>query len=287
MFGTDPARFRVSARSATTSHHGDMTTRTSLGIGLSVAAIGLLPACGSDSGSELSTGSEITAATSSAAVIDPGDDGAYDVEIDPAAFAAVIDNPYLPKIAGTRWVYEATTAGGEVEQIEVDVLDETRTVMGVETIVVHDVVSVDGEVIEDTFDWFAQDADGNVWYFGEDTTAYEDGVASSDGAWEAGVDGALPGVVMWADPASVGGGYRQEFLAGEAEDMGEVIATSGSASTPAGDFDDVVVTRDWTPLEPEAVEEKTFARGVGFVSETKTVDGEPAETVVLVDLIPG
>jgi hypothetical protein len=277
MCGTDRARFPVSAPSATTSHHGDMTTRTSLAIGFSVAAIGLLPACGSDS----STGSDV------AAVIDPGDDGAYDVAIDPAAFAAVIDNPYLPKIVGTRWVYEATTADGEVEQIEVEVLDESRTVMGVETIVVHDVVSVDGEVIEDTFDWFAQDADGNVWYFGEDTTAYEDGVASSDGAWEAGVDGALPGVVMWADPASVPGGYRQEFLAGEAEDMAAVIATSGSASTPAGDFDDVVVTRDWSPLEPEAIEEKTFARGVGFVSETKTVDGEPAETVVLVEFMPG
>jgi hypothetical protein len=92
---------------------------------------------------------------------------------------------------------------------------------------------------------------------------------------------------MWGDPAAAEGGYRQEYLAGEAEDMGEVIATSGSVSTPAGEFDDVVVTRDWTPLEPDAVEEKTYARGIGFVAESKSVDGEHTEDAVLVEHSPG
>jgi len=209
-------------------------------------------------------------------VIDPGDVGDYSVDIDPTAFTGVVGNPYMPLPPGGRRVYEAASSDGEVERTVVEVLDGTRTMMGIEAVVVHDVVDVDGDVIEDTYDWFAQDAHGNVWYLGEDTTAYEDGVAGTEGSWEAGVGGALPGVVMWGDPAAASGGCRQEYLAGEAEDMGEVIATSGTASTPAGDFDDVIVTRDWTPLEPEAIEEKTHARGVGLVTESETVGGERA-----------
>jgi hypothetical protein len=168
------------------------------------------------------------------------------------------------------------------------VLDQRRTVMGVEAIVVHDVVETeDGEPIEDTYDWFAQDDDGNVWYFGEDTTAYHDGVATKAGSWEAGVNGALPGIVMPATPQVTGIGYRQEYLAGEAEDMGQVIAVSGDVTSPAGTFDDVIVTRDWTPLEPETVEQKTYARGVGLVHETKTVGPDTGEFVELVEFTPG
>ena len=172
-------------------------------------------------------------------------------------------------------MYEARSGDGELEIITVEVLDETRTVMGVETIVVHDIVHTDdGRLVEDTFDWFAQDIDGNVWYFGEDTKAYDDdGNVSEAGAWEAGVDGALPGIVMPAEPAVSDTGYRQEFYAGEAEDMGQVIDRAVG----------VVITRDWTPLEPDVVEEKTYVEGVGFVYESK-VDGEGGtETVHLID----
>ena len=221
-------------------------------------------------------------------VIDPGDGGDYTVAIDPASFSSVVDHPYLPKLPGTRWVYEATDAEGSVEIITVEVLHEYRTVMGVETIVVHDVVETEaGELVEDTFDWFAQDADGNVWYFGEDTTSYEDGAAGDAGAWEAGVGGALPGIVMPATPVVSDIGYRQEFLAGEGEDMGQIIAISGRASVPAGDYDDVVMTRDWTPLEPDVVEEKTYASGVGFVHETKAAGDGAGEEVMLVEFTPG
>ena len=142
--------------------------------------------------------------TTPKAVIDPGDDGNYTVDIEPADFTSTIDNPYLPMPPGSRWRYEETGEDGETEIITVKVLDELRTVMGVETIVVHDVVTTeDGDVVEDTYDWYAQDTDGNVWYFGEDTTAYEDGAASTAGSWQAGVDGALPGIVMLAAPEGV------------------------------------------------------------------------------------
>ena len=108
--------------------------------------------------------------TTGAAGDRPGRRRRLRAEIDPADFSDVVDNPFLPLLPGARWVYEERTADGEVEEIVVEVLDERRTVMGVSTIVVHDVASVDGEVIEDTYDWFAQDSAGNVWYFGEDTT---------------------------------------------------------------------------------------------------------------------
>src|SRR5687767_6390399 len=125
----------------------------------------------------------------------------YEPAIDPASFVEVIDNPYLPFIIGTRWVYEGTgDAEGEVTTVEV--LDETRTLMGVVCTVVSDEVTRDGEPIEITKDWFAQDRDGNVWYFGEETAEYENGeVVSTAGAWEAGVDDAQPGIVM---PAEIG-----------------------------------------------------------------------------------
>jgi hypothetical protein len=219
------------------------------------------------------------------AVIDPGDGGAYTVDIDAAEFSPVVDNEYFPLAPGTRWVYESRAPDDAIrETIAVEVLDENRTVMGVDTIVVHDVVTdADGDVTEDTFDWFAQDAAGNVWYFGEDTTAYEDGVATDAGAWEAGVDGALPGIVMPATPAVSDTGYRQEYLAGEAEDMGQIIAVSGSVAVPFGTYDDVVRTREWTPLEPDVVEEKTYASGVGLVEELTTAGDDAGERVVLVE----
>ncbi len=247
---------------------------------LGLATILLVGACGGDD--EATT-------TGDTAVIDPGDGGEYAVEIDPAEFSSVVDHAFLPLIPGNTWIYESRTPDGELEEIiTVEVLDERRTVMGVEAIVVHDVVTTpDGELVEDTFDWFARHADGGVWYFGEDTTAYEDGVASDEGAWEAGVDGALPGIVMPAEPRPDDGGYRQEYLPGEAEDMGQVIADTGSVSVPAGEFDDVIVTRDWTPLEPDVVEEKTYARGIGLVQETKPAGEDAGELVVLVELTLG
>jgi hypothetical protein len=139
-------------------------------------AVGLalfVAACGDDSST--SDGATTTAAAVEP-VIDPGDGGDYEPELDPADFVEVVDNPYLPLVPGTRWVYEGEDDGQE-ERVEVEVLDETREIEGITATVVRDTVYVDGEIAEDTYDWFAQDADGNVWYLGEDSHEYEDGKA--------------------------------------------------------------------------------------------------------------
>jgi len=207
----------------------------------------------------------------SKATIDPGDGGDYSVTLDPADFVTVIDNPWLPLVPGSRWVYEGGD-GAEVEHIEVVVLSETRQVMGITATVVRDTVTVDGELVEDTYDWYAQDAAGDVWYLGEDSKEYEGGeVVSTAGSWEAGVDGALPGIIMKADP-QVGDAYRQEYYAGQAEDMAEVVRAGVAETVAFGAFGDLTVTQEWTPLSPDVVEEKYYASGIGMVLEA-TVQG--------------
>src|SRR3989304_5171158 len=144
---------------------------------------------------------------------------AYTVTLTPADFVSVVNNPYFPLLPGSKWVYEATLEDGTVERNEVEVLTETRVVNGVTATVVHDVVyEADGKLIEETCDWYAQDKDGNVWYLGEEVNNYVNGVLANHGdSWEWGVDGALPGIMMWADPsAHVNEKYRQEYYAGEA-----------------------------------------------------------------------
>lgn len=195
----------------------------------------------------------------------------YDPAIDPADFVATIDNPYMPLEPGTTLVYEGRS-DGETETITVTVTDRTKQVMGVTTTVVRDTVEIDGKLFEDTFDWFAQDRLGNVWYFGEATKEFEDGKVSTAGSWEAGVDGALPGIVMLAEP-EVGERYRQEYYAGEAEDMGLVLELDATAETKHGTFEDVLVTRDWTPLERGVAEHKFYAPGVGMVREEAVKGG--------------
>jgi hypothetical protein len=210
-------------------------------------------------------------------VIDPGDGGNYSTALDPANFVDRIDNPFLPLLAGSRWLYESDDGS---EQIEVVVLAETRDVLGITATVVHDVVSEDGEVIEDTYDWYAQDREGNVWYLGEDSKEIEEGeVVSTHGSWEAGVNGAEPGIVMHANPR-VGVGYRQEFYQGEAEDLAEVQRLDGEATTPFGTFDGLLVIEEWNPLEPDVVEHKYYASGVGVVLELTVRGGDERVEIV-------
>jgi hypothetical protein len=205
-------------------------------------------------------------------VIDPGDGGDYSLKLNPADFVRTISNPWLPLTPGSQWVYEGHE-GDEVERIKVIVTADTRKVFGIGATVVREVEWLNGRLVEDTLDWFAQDRKGNVWYLGEDSKAFsKDGGVSTAGSWEAGVDGALPGIIMLADPR-IGKAYRQEYYPGEAEDMGEVIRRGASLTVPFGEFDDVLVTEEWTPLEPNVVENKYYKAGVGLLLEKKVQGG--------------
>ena len=213
----------------------------------------------------------------------------YTPKIDPSNFVKKIDNRFFPVKPGTTFVYEGKTEDG-TERTEDYVTHKTREVVGVKCTVLRDRVFLEGELIEDTFDWYAQDADGNVWYFGEDTKELENGkVVTREGSWEAGVDGAQPGIVMEADPR-VGDSYRQEYYRGEAEDMGEVLSLDASGlndsvSTPYGSFRNVLMTKDWTPLEPGVLEYKYFAPGTGLIGEEQVVGG--SERIELVGIKTG
>jgi hypothetical protein len=199
--------------------------------------------------------------------------------LDPSQFVQTIDNPYLPLEPGTRWEYTAVSSDSE-ERIVVTVLDETKIVDGVTATVVHDkVTEKDGSLVENTYDWFAQDRKGNVWYLGEATKAYDGDKVSTSGSWEAGVDGARAGIFMLAEP-TIGTKYQQEYYEGEAEDVGEVIARDLSVTGPTGSYDDVVQTEDTTPLEPGLVEHKWYAPGVGTVQEQDIEGGDEKVTLV-------
>jgi hypothetical protein len=206
--------------------------------------------------------------------------GSTPVELDPADFVAKIDNPYWPMAPGSKWVYRETGADGMTQRVEVTVTERTKKILGIAATVVHDVVTEDGEVIEDTEDWYAQDKWGGLWYLGEDTTEYENGKAvSTKGSWEGGVDGAQPGLVIPPDP-KVGMSYRQEYYAGEAEDRARILSLDERAEVPFGSFKDLLMTKDTTPLEPDVLEHKLYARGVGPVLVISLSGGGGREELV-------
>jgi hypothetical protein len=181
-----------------------------------------------------------------------------------AEFTSTVDNPFFPLRPGTRWRYRSATKDG-VETTVVTVTSNTRTIAGVPCVEVRDTVRVDGALQEDTLDWYAQDRTGTVWYFGEDTKEYDNGkVSSTEGSWVAGKQGAQPGIMMPAHPRP-GDRYRQEYYRGHAEDQAEVVSTSEHARVPAGSYDGMVMTTETTPLEPNVLERKYYARGIGMV----------------------
>jgi hypothetical protein len=206
---------------------------------------------------------------------------AYEPDL-PTDWAASVSNPFFPLVAGSTLRYEGETDEG-LEVIVVEVTGDTRMVNGVLATVVRDRVYLDGDLIEDTFDWYAQDAAGNVWYLGEDSREIEDGqVVSTEGSWEWGVDDALPGIIMWADPAAhIDEDYRQEYYEDEAEDWGRVVETGRTVTVPFGTFAGCVVTEEWNALEPGTLEQKSYCPQVGFVLEVKLEGGN--ERVELVD----
>ena len=192
--------------------------------------------------------------------------GNYDPVI-PTDWVASIDNSYFPLAPGTVWQYAAQTADG-LETTRVEVLATPVMVNGVAATAVLDQVSLDGSLVEETHDWYAQDGDGNVWYLGEDSKEYDNGVVTTTaGSWAWGVAGALPGVLMWADPAThVGAEYRQEFSKGVAEDWGKITDLGLAVTVPAGSYTGCITTEDWDGSKPfEAREHKAYCPGVGIV----------------------
>lgn len=191
---------------------------------------------------------------------------------DPGGFVAGIDNPYLAFALGRVFHYQSQTAEG-VETNTVEVTNRTRLILGIPATVVHDQAYLDGALVEDTFDWYAQDTLGNVWYLGEDSRQIENGVVvGTEGSWEAGVNGASAGLIMLAQP-KVGTQYQQEFAAGVAEDMARVLSLSATADVAYGAFTGCLKTEEWTPLEPGAREAKFYCPGVGLVLELEAKGG--------------
>ena len=191
---------------------------------------------------------------------------------------AAINNPYFPLVPGTTMKF-LVKDGIRTAENTVEVTHDTKTIGGVKCVTVHDTVSESGAVTEDTYDWYAQADDGTVWYFGEDTKEFKSsGQIDTKVSWEAGVNGAQAGITM-PGVAKPGEPYRQEYVAGKAEDIGQVVALGESVTVPAGTFADVVQTKEWSTLESGS-EKKWYAPGAGVVREESTA----GEIVMLISI---
>lgn len=211
----------------------------------------------------------------------PVSDPDYDPMLDPSDFGGPIDNPYFSLVPGTTRHYEGETEDG-LETVDETVTADGKMILGIQATVVHVLEYIDGELSEETFDWYAQDNEGNVWYLGEDSREIEDGeISSTEGSWEAGIDGAKPGIIMQADP-QVGQRYYQEFYLGEAEDEAIVVSLNVSVAVPFGNLDGCLQTEDFTRLEPDEIEQKFYCPGVGLVLE-ESDDGEERIELVAID----
>lgn len=212
--------------------------------------------------------------------------GSEPVTLDPATFTADVDNRYWPMKPGTRWTYRELDERGKEVTVVVTATSRTKRIAnGVTARIVRDTVTEDGELVEDTFDWYAQDGAGNVWYLGEDTAEFENGaIKTRAGSFEAGVDGALAGIAMPASPVD-GMRYRQEYYEGEAEDNGEVLSVDEQAEVPAGHFDRVLLTKDTIAIEPDVLEYKLYAPNVGPVLVFGVSGGGGREELVRIERV--
>jgi hypothetical protein len=201
--------------------------------------------------------------------------------VDPAEFTTRIDNPYWPMREGSRWVYRETDSEGTRQRVVVTVTRRTKLIAnGVRARVVRDVVTEKGVPVEVTDDYYAQDRAGNIWYLGEATTEYENGKpTSTEGSFEAGVDGARAGIIMPAKPRP-GMAYREEFYKGHAEDKARIVSLREQAEVPFGHFKGVLMTRNTNPLEPRTLEFKFYARGIGPVLAISVSGGSDREELV-------
>ena len=205
----------------------------------------------------------------------------YDPVIDPANFVGRVDNPYFPLQPGTTFIYEGQMPDG-LERDEFAVTHNTRVILGVTCVQVHDSVFTDGALTEDTLDWFAQDREGNVWYFGENTHELEDGLITTiEGTFMAGVNGDKPGIIMKAHPA-VGDFYRQEFSLNNAEDFAQTLSIDEVVTLRTRTFEHCLKSEETTPLEPDLLEDKFYAPGVGNILTVDVNTGARSELVRII-----
>ncbi len=203
-------------------------------------------------------------------------DASYRPEIKASGFpnSTVLDNPYFPNEAGKVYFYEGQTEEGR-ERSEVKRLSHTQLVMGIECVVVEEVLWRNGILLERGEEYYAQDEEGNVWHFGEEVDNYNAAgvLINHNGSWEAGVDGALPGIMMAATP-DTGHYYRQQYYFNLAEDEAEVMEAGLALTIPWGTFGDCIKIKEWSALEPEALEYKFYAPGIGLIKTINITDNE-------------
>jgi hypothetical protein len=193
-----------------------------------------------------------------------------------------VDNPWFPLKPGTALVYRGTEDEEKLRDVFA-VTNRTTVIQGAPCTVVEDRLYRDGRLAERTTDWYAQDADGNVWYFGEETAELDKNgnVTNTEGSWQAGVDGAEAGIFMPAHP-KVGQSFRQEYYKGQAEDHFRILSLTASVQVPYTSSEHAMLTKEWTPLEPDVVDHKYYVRGVGTVKEQTVKGGN--ELLLLVDV---
>jgi hypothetical protein len=236
--------------------------------GFTLFALLALPGCDSPA----PTASDPTRSTPPPGATIALDNKGFRPPVDKNSFVSTITNPYLPGIPGTTFTYRSVTPDG-IEINTVEYTGQTTQIMGVAVQIIHDQVFLNGELSENTFDWEAQDGQGNVWYFGEDTKVLENGqVVSTEGSWRAGVNGALPGVIMLAQPKT-GKTYVQEDAPDVAEDRGKALSLKAKVTVPYGSFTGCLETLEWSLLELGVRDHKFYCPGVGFVKEVSPKGG--------------
>ena len=202
--------------------------------------------------------------------------------VNPADFSAPVANPYFPLKVGTVFVYRGTEGSDRLVE-HLSVTGHIEVIQGVTTTVIRDVLYANGHLQEKTTDWYADDNGGTTWYFGEDTALYDHQghITSREGSWRAGVDGAVAGIIMPANPKPTDA-YRQEFLSGHAEDQAWIVGRHGQLRTPVGRLRNVVRSYEWTRLEPNVVSLKLYAPHFGIVVERDVTGGEESLKLVAV-----
>jgi hypothetical protein len=196
-------------------------------------------------------------------------------------FTANVTNPWFPLRPGSVYRYRGVKDGEPSREV-MTVTHRTKTIDGARCVVVSDLLYIRGKLEERTEDYYTQDAKGNVWYFGEKTAELDEhgNVKNTSGSWMAGVNGAKPGIFMFVHPRP-GDSARQEYLKGEAEDHFEVVSLRETATVPFKTFRGAMLTKEWTPLEPDVIDHKYYARGIGTVLEQTVKGGNERNELVV------